>query len=249
MSGFTQLQKKSLISGICQAVIIVGIIMTIFFGLHKITGDWEVMVVDSQLALFFIMNNYLKSGNVFRNLTFDFSRKRFFKNCLLGCFGGSIVYALCRSTVHAAFFKEYVEMFRDGTDRTVAMYHAVPFIELFLSNLMMFMAISLLLMWDMAKEAPFIVSWFGREGEMSLQMSVRHQQFKNRKTLLWRIWKVLRKVIAFIVTIVGIVGVAAIYEFQMLHGIGSRMLILGIEVAIVALFGFLAKRRYKPEYM
>lgn len=249
MNGFSELQKRSLIRGVREALIIVGIVLAIFFGVYKATGDWEVMMVDSQLAIFFIMDNYLKSGNVFKNLQFDFSRKRFFKNNLTGCFGGSVVFALSRSVIHTVFYKEYVEMFRDGTDRVASMYHAIPFVEMFVSNLLLFMAISMLLMWDMAKEAPFIVSWFGREEEMSLQMSIRHQQFKNRKTLPWRIWKKLRKIIAFIVEIAGIIGVVFIYEFQMLHGIGVRILILVAEAIVVLLIGFLAKRRYKPEYM
>lgn len=225
--------------GNCAAILIICFIISI------LTKEWEMLLIEMELFLFLFMFHDSK----YNYLSFGFCRKEFFRFSFISSVMSIFIFTVFRTVMQTLYHDSYVQMLIEDTDHVSSMYHRLQVPELFLSNFLLFFAVYMLLLWDSTKPSPLF--YFGKRGrtEMSLQLKVLTEQRKSNQTSHTKIWYILRKAVGFCLMIGIALGIEFIYEYQMTHSLGVRLPVLLGEIIVGIFFFFLARRKFKPEFM
>lgn len=123
-----------------------------------------------------------------------------------------MIFTIYRTMLQILYHERYVWMMIEDTDNVSSMYHCLQVPELFLSNMLLFFDVYMLLLWDNTKPLPLFRFFSKQEkDELSAWLQVLVGQRNSNVNVLIKICHVLRKVLSFCLMIGIGIGIEAIY--------------------------------------
>ncbi len=225
---------------IIYTLTIIGIYFVIFIAVTKLEKEFNIILFD-MLMINGVFFGSLIQVQLEEHMNFGFCRKSILKNQLILGLTNAVCISLVKTYIQVAFYNDFVQMFMEGTDHTLSMYHRVPAIELFIVNVMIFMILYMVTI-ILATSCRKILS---HQPSNTPQLRFRADNEKKLNIIL----KTIIFLVAIIVVVTVTMGISAYYWFQMLYQPVYRLLAaLGIA-AVLAGMCYIAKRRYSPRYI
>lgn len=204
-------------------------------------------IIDLFLIITVILNGSTTQSlqNYPRYLTFQFSRRKFFREQVILSLLRSMFLSLFRTLWLELFYENYVEFFLSDTDNTPAMFHAVPFVELFLTNMVIFLLLYLILL---VNSTNTIAITFTRY-EHSPQLQLRIQNQKEQHKISRNVCTVIVKTLSFVGVVALTIGLSVCYEYQLQSTLINRLPIMIVPFVLCILFYFIGRTRFSPKYI
>lgn len=180
--------------------------------------------------------------------TFCFSRKRFYRYQVFLSVIRAAELAVIRAGYQYAMQREFIYSFLEDTEDTISMYHAVSFIELFVTNICMF---TLLNLWYLILSTVTVNFYFikGIKGGNSPQLRLRIECQKEKHPKGYPILAVVLKLVSFALMMGACLLIIHYYQIEMQTTLFVRMLVLAGLVVACGILYLIGKKRYCPEYI
>lgn len=175
-------------------------------------------------------------------LTFCFTRTKFYQEQIMIGLVRSTLLGILYSLWQIYFYTDYVKSFAEDS---TAVFHHVPFVQLFFTNTGMFAFMYLLLFINSMNTISF--SFF--HYKKSPQLECRIQTQKETHPIRHRLSQIVIKILSILGIIILSILFPFYYELQMqasqVEGIVLTIIPIGICIGLY----FIGKRRFRPEYV
>lgn len=180
-------------------------------------------------------------------LTLRFCRKRFYQYQVMLSAMRALELACVRSVYQVVWQSDFVHYFIEDTGETLAMYHSVSFLELFITNTCIFVLVGLVHLITKTWMVNPIMA-IGIDA-VSPQKKLRIQQQKERNPVKWRVLVVVSKMIGLVVVVAADLSIIYYYKIEMQADLAIRLMVLAGLIIICGILYLIGRKRYRPEYV
>lgn len=176
--------------------------------------------------------------------SFQFCRKRIYQYEVIISIISAVVLAFVRAMYQTICYKEIVRYFAEDT--VVTEYHRVPFLELFITSVCIFIVMNLTNLILHTMTIHFLPYY--AKGE-SLQLKQRVRERKEQSSIKGGIFTPISIVAAWIVWSLALLGTILYYELEMRVDLPIRIGVIMALVVVCVILYMVGKKRFKPEYI
>lgn len=215
----------------------------ILYGL--LTPDVSGLDIYFFIAIAFSGGTIQSGGESDFYLYFIPCRKKLFKyQSVLVLFRAAVV-AVIYTGIRYAFYPQYVASYLEDSEKTIAMYHRIPVIELFIFHWLCFV----LLFFYFLISNTMIYSLVSMSVEKTAIVQERRMKRKQKNRVYQMAVRTGMVVFEFILLVAAGVTMMGIYDSLLTHEFSWRcQCILVVLVMDFILYG-IAKHRYSPKYL
>lgn len=176
--------------------------------------------------------------------TFQFCRKKCYQYEVTISIVSAAVLAFIRAMYQSIFYKEIVRYFAEDT--AVNEYHQVPFLELFITSVCIFIVLNLTNLVLHTMTIPFLPYY---EKGNTLQLKQRVRERKEQSSIKWKIFTPISIVAAWIVWALALLGTVLYYDLEMRSALPLRILVIVALAVVCVILYMVGKKRFRPEYI
>ena len=207
------------------------------------TDTLSIYMIDTFLILFLFNSCEVLSFVKYSDyLTFCFTRKKFYQEQIILCLVRSALLGVLHSLWQIYFYADYVASFADDS---TTLFHQVPFVQLFFTNMGMFAFTYFLLLINCTNTISITFNHYKK----SPQLEARIRTQKEKHPIRRKCCLIVAKVLSFI----GICIMSGIfilyYDLQMQASQLEGLLLTIIPIVLCVIMYFIGKRRFRPEYV
>ncbi|MBR1866864.1 MAG: hypothetical protein IJ801_10235 [Lachnospiraceae bacterium] len=179
-------------------------------------------------------------------ITFGFCRKRFYREQVAICGVRAAILSLVCSAVQYLCHDSYVLYFMEDTEDVPALYHRVFPGEIFLTDMLFFFLLCLILLLASTQVVQF--AWFA-SAYRSPQLKYRIQMAMEQTKWIRNGWSVFVKLGIWIVVVAVEMGFVYYHYVQMTMGFPVRLGCMAGMAAVSICLYLVGKKRFVPEYI
>lgn len=178
--------------------------------------------------------------------TLGFCRRKFYHEQVILCLLRAMLLSLFFSIYEFINYNHLVNYFIKDTTDSPSMYHPIPLMELFLTNMCIFALLYLIYLVNISHTISII---FINKSEKTLQLQLRKQMKKQKYKWFYRLLTGVVKCISFVLLVGYLVGFQLYYQIQMQSSLSTRMIVLGIFAGLCVVVYLDGRWRFRPKYV